>query len=277
MAAQIIDGKKLADEIKANLKQEISKLNEKPGLAAILVGNDPASELYVSSKHKACEEVGIYSEVHKIPASTNEKELIDLIKKLNSDKKIHGILLQLPLPKQFDEQKIIDTICPKKDVDGLTTWNMGRLFIGLDAFIPATPKGVIKLIESTGINFEGKTAVVIGRSNLVGKPVSFLLQQKNCTVTMCHSKTANLSEETKRADILVVAVGKPNLITADMVKKGAVIIDVGINRIEKKIMGDVDFENVKEIAAHITPVPGGVGPVTVACLLENVLIAAGKA
>ena len=271
MAAKIIDGKKVAEAVKKDLKKRIPKLGFKPGLAVVLVGDNPASELYVKLKEKASKELGFHFELYRLDKDTDELALLNLIDKLNQDKKIHGMLVQLPLPKQIDEKLIIDAIRPDKDADGLNPINMGNLLGGNNTVIPATPKGVIKLIESTGIKIEGKHAVIVGRSNIVGKPVSVLLQQKNATVTMCHSKTEPLEEYTKQADILVVAAGKPRLITADMVKKGAVVIDVGINKVMGKSIGDVDFDDVKKVAGYITPVPGGVGPMTIAMLLENVL------
>lgn len=275
MGGKIIDGKKLAEEIKAGLKAEIKKLKQKPGLAIILVGNNPASEIYVRNKLKSCEEVGVYSELHRLHEVDDGKRLIEIIQKLNSSDKISGIIVQMPLPEHIDEQKVIDSICPLKDVDGLTTYNQGKLVLGdTSGIFPATPSGVIKLIESTGTKIEGKNAVVIGRSNLVGKPAALLLQQKNATVTVCHSKTKNAEEICKTADVLVVAIGKPKFVQGGMVKPGAIVIDVGINRDGDGITGDVDFETVKEVAGHITPVPGGVGPMTVACLLENVVKAA---
>lgn len=275
MTAKIINGKATAQLIKEMLKSEISALKLKPGLAAILVGENPASKIYISTKEKACAEVGIKFKKFTFREKVLEEDLITLIKKLNKDKKIHGVLVQLPLPKHISEQKVLDSIKPSKDVDGLGTFNAGKLLLGEKGILPATPKGVMKLLESTGIALEGKHAVVLGRSNLVGKPLSLLLQRANCTVTMCHSKTTNLSEITKQADLLISAVGKVKTITAEMVKEGALVIDVGINRFENgHITGDVDFEAVKEITSFITPVPGGVGPMTVACLLENVVEAA---
>ena len=278
MPAKILDGKKLAERIKENLKQHIKKLPAQPGLAIILAGNNPASEIYVSNKRKACEEVGIYSELHKVPENVGEEQLLNLINRINSNPKIHGCIVQMPLPKHLNEQKIIDALCPLKDVDGLTTFNQGRLLGGKNAMhIPATPLGVMKLIESTGIKLKGKHAVVLGRSNLVGKPAALLLQQENCTVTVCHSKTKNIPAICRTADILVSAIGKPLFIKANMIKRGAVVIDVGISRVGNKVVGDVDFENVRKVAGWVTPVPGGVGPMTVACLLENVVKAAKEA
>ncbi len=276
MAANIIDGKKLASEIKARLKEEIKSFKQKPGLAIILLGNNPASEIYVKNKLKACEEVGIYSELRRLSGDdVSEKRVIDIIEKLNSNDKINGIIVQMPLPEHLNVQKVVDAICPLKDVDGLTTYNQGKLARGdLSGIIPATPCGVIKLIESVEKNLEGKRVVVLGRSILVGRPTAVLLELKNCTVTVCHSKTKNQEEICRQADILISAVGKLNLVRKEMVKEGAIVIDVGINREGDGIKGDVDFENAKEVAGHITPVPGGVGPMTVACLLENVAKAA---
>jgi len=271
MAAKIIDGRKVADDILNGLKKKVSRMKSKPGLAVVLVGNNPASQVYVNMKEKKCEEIGFYSKKIILPESTTEEQLLKTIDDLNQDPRIHGMLVQLPLPKHIDEQLIIDSILPHKDADGFNPINMGNLFIGKSLIVPATPKGVIKLIESTGINLEGKHAVVVGRSNIVGKPIAILLQQKNCTVTMCHSKTQPLEEYTRQADILVVAIGKARAISKDMVKKGAVVIDVGTNKVFDKLVGDVDFDSVKEIAGYITPVPKGVGPMTIACLMENTL------
>jgi len=271
MAAKLIDGKKAAENIKKELKKRIAKLGFKPGLAVVLVGDNPASEVYVKNKGIASKDLGFHFELHRLPEDIDEIALLNLIDKLNQDKKIHGMLVQLPLPKQINESLIIDAVRPDKDADGFNPINMGNLLIGDNKVIPATPKGIIRLIESTGIKISGKHAVVVGRSNIVGKPVSILLQQKNATVTMCHSKTEPLEDHTKQADILVVAAGKPRLITKDMVKKGAVIIDVGINKVMGKLIGDVDFDDVRKVAGFITPVPGGVGPMTIIMLLENVL------
>ncbi len=269
--ATIIDGKKVAEKCRVELAEKIKKLNKKPGLAVVLVGNDPASATYVSAKEKACREVGIYSERHDFPESVSEKELIELLGNLNSSEKIHGILIQLPLPKHVVEERVVSAISPEKDVDGFTAFNMGNLASGREGIVPCTPKGIIRLLEAYKIPIDGKNAVVIGRSSTVGKPVALMLLNRNATVTVCHSKTKNLEEHTKNADIIIAAVGKPKLITADMVKKGAGIIDVGISRINGKLCGDVDFESVKEKASFITPVPGGVGPMTVAMLLENTI------
>ena len=271
MPAKIIDGKKIADRILNDIKGKIKNMKEKPGLAIVLVGNNPASEIYVSSKEKAFKEVEGYCERHNLSKDINEMELLNLLNRLNSNPKVHGILVQLPLPEQIDENLITNSIVPHKDVDGFTSLSLGRLFSGHEIIAPATARAVIHLIESTGIKIEGKNAVVVGRSNIVGKPVAMMLLEKNATVTVCHSKTKNISEHTKKADILVAAAGKPKLITKEMVKEGAVVIDVGINRVNGKITGDVDFENVKEVAGFITPVPGGVGPMTIAMLMDNTL------
>lgn len=269
--AKIIDGKAVAKQIRADVKKKVKKLKSKPGLAVVLVGKNPASHIYVSMKKKACKEAGIYSEKYELDENTPEDKLLKLIDDLNQNKKIHGILVQLPLPGHINEQFIIDSILPHKDVDGFSPLSMGNLFIGKNMLVPATPKGILKLIESTGIKIEGKHAVVVGRSNIVGKPISILLQQRNATVTMCHSKSKPLEHYTKQADILVVAAGKPKMITAKHIKKGAIVIDVGTHKIDGKICGDVDFDSVKPLASYITPSPGGVGPMTIACLLENTL------
>jgi len=271
MPAKIIDGKKIADRILNDIKGKIKSMKEKPGLAIVLVGNNPASEIYVGSKEKAFREVEGYCERHNLDKDTSEFDLMNLVNQLNNNQRIHGILVQLPLPKQIDENLITNSIAPHKDVDGFTSVSLGHLFSGHGIIAPATARAVIHLIESTGIKIEGKNAVVVGRSNIVGKPVAMMLLEKNATVTVCHSKTRNLAEHTKKADILVAAAGKPKLITKEMVKEGAVVIDVGINRVNGKIVGDVDFENVKEVAGFITPVPGGVGPMTIAMLMENTL------
>ena len=271
MPAKIIDCKRIAEKILNDLKSKIRNIKEKPGLALVLVGDNPASEIYVSSKEKTFKEVEGYCERHNLSKDISEMDLLNLVNKLNNDPKIHGILVQLPLPKHIDEHLITNSVLPHKDVDGFTSVNLGRLFAGSPILEPATARAVLHLIESTGIKIEGKNAVVIGRSNIVGKPVAMMLLEKNATVTVCHSKTKNLSEDAKKADILVAAAGKPKLVAKDMVKQGAVVIDVGINRINGKIIGDVDFENVKEVAGFITPVPGGVGPMTIAMLMDNTL------
>lgn len=268
----IINGKKIAGEIKAEIKSEIEKLNAVPGLAVVLVGADPASEVYVGYKKKACAEVGIKSFSYELPDETETNELLQLIEKLNQDNNVHGILVQLPLPKQIDEKKIIMAIDPRKDVDGFHPVTMGNLVVGNKSFTPCTPAGVIELLKRYQIEISGKDCVVIGKSNIVGKPLALLLLQAGATVTICHSRTSDLRSKTLGADILLVAVGKPNLVTADMVKPGVVLIDVGVNRLENgSLTGDVDFEAIKEKASFITPVPGGVGPMTIACLMKNCL------
>ncbi len=271
MTAKIIDGKEIAGKIRAAIKEEVSALKKKPGLAAVIVGENPASKVYVGMKRKTCEEVGIYSEEHKLPESATEKELFTLIKKLNNDEKIHAILIQLPVPKQIDIEKMFAEVALDKDVDGFNSVNVGKLVAGNEAAVPCTPKGIIRLLEEIGTEIKGKHAVVLGRSNIVGKPVALMLLNRNATVTVCHSKTKNLADITRQADILIAAVGRPNMIKADMVKKGAVVIDVGINKVDGKIVGDVDFEDVMQKASWITPVPRGVGPMTIAMLLENTL------
>jgi len=267
--ATIIDGKKIAEEVLAGLKERIDKLDKKPGLAVIIVGDNKASKIYVRKKEEACAKIKIYSEKHELEESTSEEKLMELIDKLNKNDDIHGILVQLPLPEHINESNVINAISASKDVDGFHPVSIGNLFTGNNTLMPCTPKGIIKLIESTGQQIEGKNAVVIGRSNIVGKPVAMLLLQKNATVTVCHSKTENIKEITKNADIIVTAVGKPKLVTEDMVKEEAIVIDVGMNRTEEGLCGDVDFDNVKEKCSFITPVPGGVGPMTVAMLMEN--------
>lgn len=273
MTAKLIDGKALAAKIKDEIKEEVSGLSKKPGLAVVLVGDDPASKVYVGSKEKTCEYIGFYSEVHRLPADTQEKELLELIDSLNKNDKINGILVQLPLPDHLDEEKITYAIDPKKDVDGFHPVNTGAFFNGDDSvFIPCTPAGCIELIKTTGIEFKGKKAAVVGRSNIVGKPMSLLLLNQHCTVTTCHSRTADLAGEVKQADIVVAAVGRAKMITGEMIKPGAVVIDVGMNRDENnKLCGDVDFESAKEVAGHITPVPGGVGPMTITMLMKNTI------
>lgn len=268
----IIDGKKLAQKIRLELKTEAEKFKTRPKLAVILVGNDPASKIYVRNKNKACEEVGINYEEHVLEETTKMEDLLQLIDRLNSDDSINGILLQAPLPKHLEINRAFEEISPIKDVDGFNPINVGKLLIGEDAFISCTPYGIIKMLEEYNIPIQGKNAVVVGRSNIVGKPLAQCLLNKNATVIICHSKTENLSNYTKKADILISAVGKANLITADMVREGATVIDVGMNRNDNgKLCGDVDFENVKEIASYITPVPGGVGPMTITMLMNNVI------
>lgn len=274
MAAQILDGKALSAKIKENLAEEIKEKGIKPGLAVIIVGNDPASRVYVNNKKKACEVCGIYSEEHALPESTTEEELLSLIDSLNKRSDIHGILVQLPLPKGIDSEKVLLAIDHRKDVDAFHPVNVGKIMIGDYDFLPCTPAGVMELIHLTGIEVSGKECVVVGRSNIVGKPQAMLLLHENGTVTICHSRTKNLAEVCRRADILVAAVGKPRFITADMVKDGAVVIDVGMNRVDGKLCGDVDFDEVSKKASAITPVPGGVGPMTIAMLMKNTVRAA---
>lgn len=287
MSARLLEGKVFAGQFKEDAKTRADRLEEKygvrPGLAVIIVGHDPASEVYVRNKHKACEELGIYSEVIEMPEESTKEEILARIDSLNKDRKIHGILVQLPLPKALRpaEAEILDSIDPVKDVDGFHPVNVGRMVKGEEALLPCTPHGCLKMLELAGIPLEGKKAVVVGRSNIVGKPMLHLLLAKNATVTVCHSRTENLPAVTREADILVAAVGRPRFITAEMVKEGATVIDVGINRLppaepgaKGKLVGDVDFEAVKEVAGAITPVPGGVGLLTVAMLMENVVQAA---
>lgn len=276
--AKILDGKLVSQRIKNELKEKVADMREKGvsvGLAVVIVGDDPASRIYVNSKKKACEEIGIYSEEHALPKATSEQELLALVDKLNHDDKIDGILVQLPLPSHIDEKKIINAIDPKKDVDAFHPVNVGKIMIGDFDFLPCTPAGVMELIAESGIEISGKNCVVIGRSNIVGKPQAMLLLHKNGTVTICHSKTKNLKEIVKNADIVVAAVGVPQMVTGDMIKEGAVVIDVGMNRLEnRKLVGDVNFEECEKKAAAITPVPGGVGPMTIAMLMKNTVKAA---
>lgn len=276
--ANIIDGKRISAEVKEGVAKEVALLKEQGitvGLAVVIVGNNPASRVYVNSKKKACEALGIISEEYALPEETTEEELIKLVKELNNKKSINGILVQLPLPKHINEKTIIETIDPIKDVDAFHANNVGKIMIGDYDFLPCTPAGCMDLIHSTGVDVMSKNCVVVGRSNIVGKPMAMLLLHESGTVTICHSKTTNLKEICKNADILVAAVGKANIITADMIKEGAVVIDVGMNRnADGKLCGDVDFENAKEIAGYITPVPGGVGPMTIATLMKNTLMAA---
>jgi len=274
--SELIDGKKVSEDTRAEIAKGIEELKESsgitPGLAAVFVGDDPASEIYVKNKRKACEKVGIYSEEHKLSAETTEQELLEVVNKLNNDDKIHGILVQLPLPTHINGTNILRTVSPFKDVDGFHPENVGRLVEGNPRFISCTPYGIIKMLDYYNIEIKGAEAVVVGRSNIVGKPVGMLLLHRHATVTTCHSKTKDLKEVTKRADILVAAIGRANFITEDMVKEGVVIIDVGINRNDEgKITGDVDFAAVKDKASYITPVPGGVGPMTITMLLWNTL------
>ncbi len=273
-----IDGKAVAASIKQQVAEEVSRLKTQgiqPGMAVVLVGDDPASRIYVNNKKKACVQTGIYSEEYVLPAETTQDELLALIAKLNADPKIHGILVQSPLPKHLDEKLVVEHIDPNKDVDAFHAYNVGKIMIGNFSFLPCTPAGIIELIRSTGVTIEGKNCVVVGRSNIVGKPMAMLLLHNNGTVTICHSRTQGLAEICRRADILVAAVGRPKFITADMVKPGAVVIDVGMDRDENgKLCGDVDFDAVEPIASYITPVPGGVGPMTIAMLMKNAVSAA---
>ena len=277
--AKIIDGKKIAAETRADIAERtqkfISEYGYAPGLAVIIVGEDPASQVYVRNKKKACEEVGFFSQVYELPADTTMEQLLDRIEELKKDRKIHGILVQLPLPKHLDEKAVIAAIPPEKDVDAFHLLNAGKIMLGEYSFLPCTPAGVMKMLEYEGISAEGKECVVVGRSNIVGKPMAMLLLHANGTVTICHSRTKDLAEVTRRADILVVAIGKADFVTGDMVKEGAVVIDVGMNRrADGKLTGDVDFLSVEPKASAITPVPGGVGPMTITMLLENTLTAA---
>lgn len=271
---QLINGKEISKAIREEIKAETAKLPKRPGLAVILVGNDPASQVYVRNKNKACEEVGFYSEMYTLPEETSMDELLGLIDQLNHSSQIHGILVQLPLPKHLDEEKVILAIDPSKDVDAFHPTNVGKIMIGNYSFLPCTPAGVMELIKRSGVDVCSKECVVIGRSNIVGKPQAMLLLHSNATVTICHSRTKNLSEVCRRADVLVSAVGRAKFVTPDMVKEGAVVIDVGMNRDENgKLCGDVDFENVAPKTSFITPVPGGVGPMTITMLMKNTLTA----
>ena len=276
--AKLLMGKEVSARIKAELRTEVDKLKEEgivPGLAVIIVGEDPASQVYVRNKERACEECGIYSEKYTLPEETTQEELLELINTLNNKTSISGILVQLPVPKHIDEKTIINAIAPNKDVDAFHPVNVGKIMVGNYDFVPCTPAGVMELIKESGVEVSGKECVVVGRSNIVGKPQAMLLLHQNGTVTICHSRTKNLAEKTKNADILVAAVGIPNFIKGDMIKEGAVVIDVGINRLEnKKLCGDVEFETAEKVAGAITPVPGGVGPMTVAMLMKNTVKAA---
>ncbi len=275
--ATILDGKALAEKVKQGVRQEAEALGRKPGLAVIIVGNNPASRVYVNSKRKDCEECGFLSEEYALPEETTQEELVELISRLNGREDIDGILCQLPLPQGIDEEAVLMSISPEKDVDGFHPMNMGSLLVGKEGFLPCTPYGIMEILAEYGIDPKGKQCVVVGRSNIVGKPMALLLLQKHGTVTVCHSRTQDLAQVCRTADILVAAVGKVNLITADMVKPGAVVIDVAMNRNEAgKLCGDVAFADVKEIASAITPVPGGVGPMTRAMLMKNTLLASRK-
>ena len=279
MSAQLLDGKVMSESLRGEIALRVAALREKgvtPGLAVILVGEDPASQIYVRNKGVGCEQVGIHSVTIRLPETTTQAELEDHIRRLNADESIHGILVQLPLPKGLDEAAALAVIAPEKDVDGFHIQNAGKLLNGLPGVVACTPKGALEMIRRTGVDLNGKEAVVVGRSNIVGKPMAMLLLQQNCTVTMCHSRTVDLAAHTRRADVLVAAVGKAKFITADMVKPGAVVIDVGINRVDGKVIGDVDFEAVREVAGWITPVPGGVGRMTITMLLANTVEAAER-
>ncbi|MDP2236422.1 MAG: bifunctional methylenetetrahydrofolate dehydrogenase/methenyltetrahydrofolate cyclohydrolase FolD [Bacteroidales bacterium] len=291
MSAKIIDGKAIAEKIKKEIALEVAAMIDAdvkaPHLAAILVGNDPASETYVASKEKACHAVGITSTTYRLPASTSEQELLDMIDFVNNDDEIDGFIVQLPLPEHIDPNKVIERIDPAKDVDGFHPKNIGRMQIGMPSYLPATPFGIVELLKRSGINMDGKHCVVIGRSNIVGTPLSILLSRKsdygNATVTLCHSRTKDIASFTKQADVLIAAIGQPEFVKADMVKLGAVVVDVGIHRIDDaevlkgyKLVGDVDFEGVSKVASAITPVPGGVGPMTIVSLLHNTLQSSKK-
>ncbi|MCR4876536.1 MAG: bifunctional methylenetetrahydrofolate dehydrogenase/methenyltetrahydrofolate cyclohydrolase FolD [Clostridiales bacterium] len=281
MAAQILDGKIMSESLRKEIAGRVERLQAEkgiiPGLAVILAGNDPASEIYVRNKGNGCREVGMFSETVTLPEDTPQERLEAEIDRLNADPRIHGILVQLPLPAHLDEASALARILPEKDVDGFHLLNAGKLMTGAAGVIPCTPRGALYMLRQTGMNLAGKEAVVIGRSNIVGKPMAMLLLRENCTVTLCHSRTVNLAEHTRRADILVAAVGKAGFVTADMVKPGAAVIDVGINRVNGRVCGDVDFDSVREVASWITPVPGGVGKMTITMLLQNTLEAAERA
>ncbi|NQU09036.1 MAG: bifunctional methylenetetrahydrofolate dehydrogenase/methenyltetrahydrofolate cyclohydrolase FolD [Candidatus Abyssubacteria bacterium] len=289
MTAKIISGTEIAKEMRAEMKTEIEELKAKhnivPGLAVVLVGEDPASQVYVRNKKKSCEQIGINSIEHKLPADMPEDELLALVDKLNKDDDVHGILVQLPLPKQINENKVLNLILPEKDVDGFHPFNVGRMLVGDPVFLPCTPHGVQQMLARSGVEIEGSHVVILGRSNIVGKPVAAILMQKkknaNATVTICHSRTKNLADVTRLGDILIAAIGVPEFVKADVVKEGAAVIDVGVNRVEDsskksgfKLVGDVDFEAVKEVAGAISPVPGGAGPMTITMLLHNTIRAA---
>ncbi|HJD15412.1 MAG TPA: bifunctional methylenetetrahydrofolate dehydrogenase/methenyltetrahydrofolate cyclohydrolase [Candidatus Enterococcus stercoripullorum] len=276
----LLNGKELAQKLQQEMKQEVINLKEKglqPGLAVILIGEDPASQVYVRNKERAANNIGMYSVVYRLPETTSETDLIAKIEELNHDDKVHGILVQLPLPKHINEDLVLDTIDPAKDVDGFHPMNLGNLFAGKPTMIPCTPAGIMELIKLSGVDLAGKNAVIIGRSNIVGKPMAHLLLQANATVTICHSKTKDLPKVAKQADVLVVAIGRANFVTADFVKEGAVVIDVGINRDENnKLTGDVKFDEVAPLTSFITPVPGGVGPMTITMLMRQTIDAAKR-
>ena len=275
--ATILDGKALAAKCKEAVKKEAESLQRKPGLAVIIVGNNPASRVYVNSKRKDCEDCGFLSEEYAMPEETTQEELITLIETLNGREDIDGILCQLPLPKGIDEEAVLMAISPEKDVDGFHPMNMGSLLIGKEGFLPCTPYGIMEILKEYDIDPHGKHCVVVGRSNIVGKPMSLLLLRENCTVTLCHSRTKNLAEHVRRADVVICAVGRPGLVTGEMIKPGATVIDVGINRLaDGRVVGDADFESVSAVAGAITPVPGGVGPMTIAMLMKNAILAAER-
>ncbi|PLX79529.1 MAG: bifunctional methylenetetrahydrofolate dehydrogenase/methenyltetrahydrofolate cyclohydrolase FolD [Desulfuromonas sp.] len=278
--AKVIDGKAIAAQLREEIKQQTEQLKQQgvtPGLAVVLVGEDPASRVYVSMKEKACEAAGIFSDEHKLPAETTEAQLLALIDELNNDKRIDGILVQLPLPDHIDESKVLEAISPKKDVDGFHPYNVGRLVTGNPLFQPCTPYGVMKMLEAIDCDLTGKEVVVVGRSNIVGKPVALMCLAKHATVTVCHSRTKDLAEVVRKADVVIAAVGRPEMVKGDWLKPGAVVIDVGVNRVgEKKLVGDVDYEGACEVASAITPVPGGVGPMTITMLLYNTLESAKR-
>jgi methylenetetrahydrofolate dehydrogenase (NADP+)/methenyltetrahydrofolate cyclohydrolase len=280
VAAKIISGKEISALVRADLKKEVDQLKAQgttPGLAVILVGEDPASQTYVKNKEKACLELGIHSEVYRVPKDTTQEQVLKMVSDLNGRPEIHGILVQLPLPDHIEENAVIHEIKLEKDVDGFTPVNVGNLLIGGECFVPCTPNGIMELLDRTGVQLKGKTAVVVGRSNIVGKPVAILLLQRHATVTICHSRTADLPGVCRTADVLIVAVGKPEMVKGDWVKEGAVVIDVGVNRVGDKLVGDVEFETAKERASAITPVPGGVGPMTITMLMKNTIAAARRA
>ncbi len=285
MSAKVIDGKSLAEQIHEEVRARVQRLTKRtgivPSLAAVLVGDDPASHVYVRNKRRACAKVGIQSELYQLPADISQAELLQLIRKLNADGSLHGILVQMPLPDHIDEAAVVSAVDPAKDVDGFHPVNLGRLAAGTPSFLPCTPAGIQQILLRSGFEPEGRHVVIVGRSNIVGKPLALILMQKargaNATVTICHSLTRNIPALTRQADIVVVAIGQPRFLTADMVRPGAVVIDVGINRVEGKLVGDVDFDAVSQVASAVTPVPGGVGPMTVAMLLHNTAEAAERA
>lgn len=279
MSAEVIYGKQLAEDLRQEMKEEVSDLHQRgirPKLVVVIIGEDPASMSYVKGKQRASEKVGMDSDLIELSVDTSEKDLLDLISRLNQDETVHGILVQLPVPDHISDQKIIEAIDPKKDVDGFHPENVGKMLTGQDTFFPCTPYGILVMLKRADITIEGKHVVIIGRSNLVGKPVGQLLLNENATVTHCHSRTKDLPSHTKKADILIVAAGKPSLISGEHIKQGAVVIDVGVNRVDGKLTGDVDFESAKEVASYITPVPKGVGPMTITMLLHNTIKAAKR-